>query len=73
MVGSATESTGGNSERNRIQTLGISRLRQSVAMSYRSPIWFNNDPQLDGLRSHPEFRLLMMDLDMPDEPFAASR
>jgi hypothetical protein len=30
----------------------------------------NRDPDLDPLRSRPDFQLLMMDLAMPAEPFA---
>jgi eukaryotic-like serine/threonine-protein kinase len=39
-------------------------------MGYRDADAFRNDDALDPLRNRPDFRLLMMDLAMPDDPFA---
>jgi hypothetical protein len=42
-------------------------------MGYRSPDAYRTEDALDTLRDRPDFRLLMMDLAMPTEPFAAVR
>jgi eukaryotic-like serine/threonine-protein kinase len=47
-------------------------LRRAVAAGYRSVAWIGRDPDLDPLRSRPDFQLLMLDLDFPDDPFATS-
>ena len=46
-------------------------LHKAVAMGYRSPDAFRTEDALDPLRDRADFRLLMMDLAMPAEPFAA--
>ena len=48
-------------------------LRRTVAMGYRSPDVFRTEAALDALRSRDDFRLRVMDLAMPAEPFAAAR
>jgi hypothetical protein len=48
-------------------------LRRAVATGYRSPDVFRTEDALDPLLDRAEFRLLMLDLAMPDEPFAAAR
>jgi hypothetical protein len=48
-------------------------LHKAVAMGYRSPDAYRNEDALDPLRDRDDFRLLMMDLAMPTEPFAAAR
>ena len=45
-------------------------LRRAVAGGYRDPDHLRVEPGLDPLRSRDDFRLLMMDLAFPDEPFA---
>ena len=45
-------------------------LRQAVAAGYRKLANMRIDPDLDPLRSRPDFQLLMMDLAFPAEPFA---
>ena len=44
-------------------------LRKAAAMRYRSAAYRTEDA-LDPLRSRDDFRLLMMDLAMPADPFA---
>jgi serine/threonine-protein kinase len=50
--------------------LSMERLRQAVAAGYRKITFLRTDRDLDPLRSRPDFQLLMMDLEFPDEPFA---
>jgi serine/threonine-protein kinase len=45
-------------------------LRRAVAAGYRKLVALRTDPNLDPLRSRPDFQLLMMDLEFPDDPFA---
>ncbi len=45
-------------------------LRRAVATGYRSPSRYRNETALDPLRSRPDFRVLMMDLEFPDDPLA---
>ena len=45
-------------------------LRQAVAAGYRNLALMRKDDDLDPLRSRPDFQMLMMDLDMPRDPFA---
>jgi hypothetical protein len=45
-------------------------LHRAVAAGYRNVALMQTDPDLDPLRSRPDFQLLMMDLAMPDDPFA---
>ena len=48
-------------------------LRKAVAMGYRSPADFRTEDALDPLRGRDDFRLLMMDLAIPADPFDAAR
>jgi serine/threonine-protein kinase len=45
-------------------------LRRASAMGYRNADAYRNEDALEPLRNRPDFRLLLMDLAMPDEPFA---
>jgi serine/threonine-protein kinase len=45
-------------------------LHRAVARGYRNVALMQRDPDLDPLRSRPDFQLLMMDLEFPDDPFA---
>jgi len=45
-------------------------LRKAVGMGYRNAAAFRTDSALDPLRNRPDFRVLMMDLVMPHDPFA---
>jgi hypothetical protein len=47
-------------------------LRQAALAGYRDRAEVADDPALDPLRDRPEFRLLLIDLAMPVEPFARS-
>jgi hypothetical protein len=45
-------------------------LRGAVAAGYHDSARIRRDPDLDPLRSRPDFQLLIMDLAMLDDPFA---
>jgi serine/threonine-protein kinase len=45
-------------------------LHRAVARGYRNVALMRKDPDLDPVRSRPDFQLLMMDLEFPDDPFA---
>ena len=45
-------------------------LRRAAALGYRSPAAYRAEDALDDLRDRDTFRLLIMDLAMPAEPFA---
>jgi serine/threonine protein kinase len=44
-------------------------LRQAVRAGFRDATHMGSDPDLDPLRSRPDFQLLMMDLAFPADPF----
>jgi tetratricopeptide (TPR) repeat protein len=46
-------------------------LRQAVAAGYRKLSIMRTDTDLDPLRSRPDFRLLIMDLEFPADPFGS--
>jgi tetratricopeptide (TPR) repeat protein len=50
----------------------MARLHKAVADGYRDPDAYRNEDALDPLRGRDGFRLLMMDLEFPTEPFAAA-
>ena len=45
-------------------------LRRAAAAGYRDPARLAADPEFAPLRSGADFRLLLMDLAFPAEPFA---
>ena len=45
-------------------------VRRAVALGYRNPKAYRTEYALDPLRARDDFRLLMMDLTTPVEPFA---
>ena len=51
----------------------MASLRKAVTMGYRSPARFGTEDTLEPLRGRDDFRLLMMDMAMPAEPFGAAR
>ena len=53
--------------------VAMALLGRAVAMGYRSPDGFGTEDALDSLRGRDDFRLLLMDLAMPADPFAAAR
>jgi tetratricopeptide (TPR) repeat protein len=54
--------------------LAMDALRRTIAAGYRdAPARIRDDPDLAALRDRADFKLLMMDLAMPAEPFAGAR
>jgi WD40 repeat protein/tetratricopeptide (TPR) repeat protein len=51
----------------------IAALKRAAALGYRNAHAWGTDSALDPLRSRDEFRLLLMDVAFPAEPFAATR
>jgi serine/threonine-protein kinase len=64
--GSGVSAAEGQAEAGRAMDL----LRRAVAAGYRDLTNMRIDPDLDPLRSRPDFQVLLMDLAMPDDPFA---
>src|SRR5262249_45824006 len=48
---------------------GMDALRRAVAAGYRDVTWMRRDPDLEPLRSRPDFRVLLLDLAFPADPF----
>ena len=48
-------------------------LKKAVGMGYRNADTFRTEPALEPLRNRDDFRLLMMDLEFPADPFAVAR
>jgi hypothetical protein len=48
-------------------------LRQAAVVGWRNPAAYRYEPALGPLRDREDFKLLMMDLAMPAEPFATPR
>jgi serine/threonine-protein kinase len=53
------------------QAMGL--LKRAADSGYRDPAVFRDDPDLAPLRPRADFHLLVMDLEMPGDPFAAPR
>jgi tetratricopeptide (TPR) repeat protein len=51
----------------------VALLGKALAARYRNPAAYRTEPALDPLRGRADFKLLMLDLAMPDEPFATAR
>jgi tetratricopeptide (TPR) repeat protein/tRNA A-37 threonylcarbamoyl transferase component Bud32 len=64
--GSGVSAEEGRDESDR----AMSWLRRAVALDYRDPDTYRRETALDPLRDRNDFRLLMMDLAMPADPFA---
>jgi eukaryotic-like serine/threonine-protein kinase len=60
-------------ERSSEADTAMAVLHKAFAMGFRSGDAFRNESALDSLRDRTDFRLLMMDLAMPADPFAAAR
>jgi serine/threonine-protein kinase len=66
MPGSGMTASQGRAEAER----AMHWLRQAVAAGYRNVALMRRDADLDSLRSRPDFQILMMDLEFPDDPLA---
>ena len=67
--GSGVSAAGATSESD----AAMAMLRKAIAMDRRDLTAFRNEDALDPLRDRVDFKLLMMDLAMPGDPFAAAR
>jgi hypothetical protein len=66
LAGSGVSAAEGDEEAARAMAL----VRMAVAMGYRNADAYRTEDALDPLRERVDFRLLMMDLATPAEPFA---
>ena len=66
LAGSGVSAAEGASEAD----AAMAELRKAAAMGYRSPDAYRTKDALDPLRGRDDFRLLLMDMAMPSEPFA---
>jgi hypothetical protein len=57
-------------EANSAAETAVAELQNAVAEGYRNPDAYRTEDALDPLRGREDFRLLMLDLAMPAEPFA---
>ena len=48
-------------------------LRRAVAAGNRDAAWMKTDTDLDPLRSRRDFQLILMDMELPPDPFARSK
>jgi hypothetical protein len=48
----------------------MTALRRAIAAGYKNVPDMFRDPDLDALRSRPDFQVLIMDLEFPDDQFA---
>jgi tetratricopeptide (TPR) repeat protein len=46
-------------------------LRRAYAVGWSNAAWMRIDPDLVPIRSRPDFRMLLMDMDFPADPFAS--
>jgi len=60
-------------ERDALADRAMALLKKAVGMGCRSFISYREEPAFDPLRGRPDFRLLLMDLAMPADPFARGR
>jgi serine/threonine-protein kinase len=56
-------------ERSEQAARALAALRRAVAHGYRSTTALESDPSFDPLRDRAEFRLLLLDIALPDDPF----
>ena len=68
-IGDLPDSGISGDEREAEALAAVSTLRRAVEYGFRASASIRTDPDLDPLRSRPDFRLLMMDLTFPDRPF----
>jgi serine/threonine-protein kinase len=64
--GSGLSAEEGQAERDR----AMEALRRAVAAGFRTVTWLRRDPDLNSLRTRPDFQLLLLDLDFPSDPFS---
>jgi tetratricopeptide (TPR) repeat protein len=62
-----------NADRQKHAALAVASLNKALAAGFRGLSNLAHDSDLDSLRTRDDFKLLMMDLAMPTDPFAAAR
>jgi serine/threonine-protein kinase len=69
-IGSRPGSSLSASEAGSLGEQAVDALRRAVDAGLQDLAFMRKDPDLDPLRSRPDFRMLMMDLAFPENPFA---
>jgi eukaryotic-like serine/threonine-protein kinase len=69
-VSTRTESGLSGDEQEALAHAAVTTLRRAIGSGYRNLAHMRTDTDLDPLRSRPDYRLLMMDLAFPSDPFA---
>ena len=72
LIGPTTASTTPDSDaaRQRCASHALAALRRLIVAGYRDRQRIESDPAFDGIRGHPVFQSLMLDLAFPSSPFA---
>jgi serine/threonine-protein kinase len=75
LVGSSAgaPSAGEQAERRKFADRAMEALRRAAAAGFKPVHLLERNPDLDPLRDRPDFRLLMLELAFPTDPFAAGR
>jgi tetratricopeptide (TPR) repeat protein len=58
--------------RARLRAEAIAMLREATADGFHDGLRLRNEPELESLRSLPEFQTMVLDLEFPPDPFASS-
>jgi tetratricopeptide (TPR) repeat protein len=69
-VADPAEGSAATQRQRRDSDQAVATIRRAIARGYAHSDYLKTDPDLDSLRSRPDFQLLMMDLTFPAEPFS---
>ena len=69
-VADPTEGPAAADRQRRDSDRAVDTIRRAIAVGFASQGMLKNDPDLDSLRSRPDFQSLQMDLAFPPDPFA---
>jgi tetratricopeptide (TPR) repeat protein len=63
------EGAGATERQRRDADRAVAMVRRAISMGWADSSNLKNEPDLDSLRSRPDFQALLMDLDFPADPF----
>jgi serine/threonine protein kinase len=58
-------------ERQNYAERAVATLNRAMAAGYRDAAWINEDESFEPIRSRADFRMLMLDMAFPDDPFGS--